>query len=1032
MSKKMKKLFIFLLMGIVAVTLVGCKDSYKYPSKTPMITDTSSTFIGAGNWKVTNEEAYLKLLNSYGYNALLEWVDGIIYENYSPTGFDDFLNEQIYGTSDLTELSRKEQKEKLEAWEEAMESAGYQSEDEWKAHYQIIFKRNKLTRSKIVELITEFEKVVNVLEGIDLPLYVTEDFDLLTKDENVDKDLEVTWTSNSSYVVIKKNKAVVTRGKYDVEVTLTAVAKIGDDSTSATYVFTVPAISNNSFTTGEKAEKTVTGYFAETNYESYLNSEYKPDVTTAIVTFDSDAEAKSLLKKYGVDVLKLNGQKWVKSDGTEMTEAEVKNVFVALYNETKNQNATSFDDITKDYTSKELAEFNSTISTKVYSMKALNNLDAEEGEDYHKCYTVVPTLFGSKFFLAFNASMGEEVELDSVRAEIKEKLIDAQVATAQINRYAMENILEKGTLHIYSEGLENAFVSNYASIYSALSITDYDSYTRTKGESDKHVASYEYDGTTYNLTADDLFASLVKSYGASLAVSYFNQYIVLEHSEIIDFVTHEVLDKDAYDEIYKTAVKTYKDNFKKDSYKAAGYPKSYGWKNFMRDYLGITDEFQLIVANGGTVYTKALDEYKKTLYVHETVSAEAEKIFNDYFNAAVYSVSAYVDKDDDGNSDNLVMEGLDSDDIMDFNNLTIDEFWTKYGEKYESYEITKAELAEAKETLAYNNSASDEFVSFLSDIVELSFAKNQSEAADKMITSYYSTASESNKQAIKTALINIANAIAEDNETSRSRFAELTTYYAISTPNDLVFGSFKQNALQVNISTSTTYTNSSSLDDYFKEEIKALYDEGINYQAAYFSREETVTTDDGETKVMNSYVYGTDITGETLDPFYTYTKKADDVNSDTYTVRPFNSENFFNKDRMTKIFVTTISDRTKISKTVTDLLNSEGEIVYDEDGAPVQYVKYNALEVLTEDNYKDYLLDSDGDDDTDSSLTTSQKSVITAYYVAAINNLTADYADKIINKQLALIDQASVTINSNFSYLEGNIIKLLNNNLSEE
>ena len=102
---KMKKLFISLFILLTVFTLVSCKDkdsAYKYPEKTPIISNANETFVGKGEWKVTNEQAYVKLVSQYGYEEILSWLDETVFystklNNENNTEFEKFLNLQKYG-----------------------------------------------------------------------------------------------------------------------------------------------------------------------------------------------------------------------------------------------------------------------------------------------------------------------------------------------------------------------------------------------------------------------------------------------------------------------------------------------------------------------------------------------------------------------------------------------------------------------------------------------------------------------------------------------------------------------------------------------------------------------------------------------------------------------------------------------------------------------------------------------------------------------------------------------------------------------
>ena len=77
-----------------------------------MISNATDTFVGYDSWKVTNERAYVKLISSYGYSEILNWLDEIVYAselNGSLEGFNAYLNTQRYGVEDTSELTKKEQ-----------------------------------------------------------------------------------------------------------------------------------------------------------------------------------------------------------------------------------------------------------------------------------------------------------------------------------------------------------------------------------------------------------------------------------------------------------------------------------------------------------------------------------------------------------------------------------------------------------------------------------------------------------------------------------------------------------------------------------------------------------------------------------------------------------------------------------------------------------------------------------------------------------------------------------------------------------
>ena len=164
------------------------------------------------------------------------------------------------------------------------------------------------------------------------------------------------------------------------------------------------------------------------------------------------------------------------------------------------------------------------------------------------------------------------------------------------------------------------------------------------------------------------------------------------------------LDQEAYDEYYTTDVKEYKTAFEKGDYASSGYPTTYGWENFIRDYLGVEDEKMLIINLDSTLYTDVLANYKKAMWLKDAkdengnaikddslIQTEMEKIYNDFFSATVSGVHAYIDADLDGVVDEFAETSSEATLIAEFVNLV----YTKANEKVEGkYVLTGTTISE--------------------------------------------------------------------------------------------------------------------------------------------------------------------------------------------------------------------------------------------------------------------------------------------------------------------------------------------------
>lgn len=960
MRNIMKKLFVCLLVTLFAFTIVSCKgddDNYQYPSKTPTVTNPDQLFMSYQDLKVTNNQAYVKLLNTYGYDEVLNWLDEQINQSKLPQDndedFKDYLNEQKYGTADLSELTAEEIKTYDEKWNESIEAKGFNTEAELVKFYKVAYVRKVNAKEALLSEIETFDKLYNALNSVDFDKNVTADLTLKTAVDNL-PDSKITWTSNSAYVVVEEGVAKVSQGKYDNEVTLTATATYNKLSTKATYKFTVPA-KNSTVTGSEKAEKEVNGYVSKAEYEAYLDTNYKGDVKVALVFFDSYNEAVSALKEAGVVLNDYVNQSW------NLNETQVKEVFVKLNALSTGVNK-SFDDLTKTYSYKELAELNSTIASGVYSLNGLNELGTvvdEETVVLEDCYTVVPQIYGTKFYLAFNVNEEATPELDTVKAEIYEELVDTKVTAKYIAYIQYKNILA-GSLAIYDEGLENKFITQYKNAYTGVS-EETPEYTRTEGVHDSIVLSYE----GKELKAQELFERMLARYGAKLAEGYLDSYFVLVNSSIYNFYTDTVLDQEKYDKAKKELIDKVRGNFEGNNFASSGYPASYGWSNYLRDAHGILNEKELLIDSTASIYMDAFDKFSG--YLEELTEAEyqaalelALKNEKEYFNVTAYGISAYLDSDNDGNADEFIPAFIEEDHVEDFLDLTATQFLTKYATEYAD---KVEEVRNAKAVLDQNSKLTADFVGLIWDIILASYNKE------------YNTIFNKDQKA---RLAEIST-ILSSKETTIDRVNELKKVYAASTLKDPIFGDAKRAQLQMDVITSTTYSSTSNISDTYKEVLVPVYKQFEQYVA---QNRELGKVNDSDHVIF----------GANLDPFYTYEVEKDDSTTKYVVDGPFTSNTFVNVDRSTMFVVTKATEKTYMSREV----KAEGLVYAD------------ITNEISLENYNKYLLDLDDDSETTSKLSADVKSLIKNYLVSAISELKAKTSVKLANVELAALKDVTL------------------------
>ena len=142
-----KRILPCLLILITVFTLVSCKGCNKqtvqtsYPSVTPQIDKPTDAYLTIGDYKVTNETVYARLLKQYGLETLEDMIikdiiAGTEYDKfYSEEDFKKNLDEIIYG--DLTDATERD--EALEEFELDMRASGFFSKEAYEAYYKYTY-----------------------------------------------------------------------------------------------------------------------------------------------------------------------------------------------------------------------------------------------------------------------------------------------------------------------------------------------------------------------------------------------------------------------------------------------------------------------------------------------------------------------------------------------------------------------------------------------------------------------------------------------------------------------------------------------------------------------------------------------------------------------------------------------------------------------------------------------------------------------------------------------------------------------------
>lgn len=636
-------------------------------------------------------------------------------------------------------------------------------------------------------------------------------------------------------------------------------------------------------------------YFTEDEYKEYYQSNNHANVGLIYVTFDSEAEALKVMAKYGINT---NNDKLLGTweiNGVAATSATLLKVFQDMYAEMGHTHATD------DLTYEDLSKVSGTIAAKAYTLSTMV-------EDLNKSYTHGPQLYGSRFYLALKVEQDEMESFEDYYANAENKdemfhaLVENSITTAYISKVLYEE-RNKLNLKIYDQGVETKYVADYKSAYSTLSITEYDAYATTTEESDKNIATFDFGGTTYTFTAEQMFQAMTNRYGAVLSLLLLQQYVILsneKYNTVYDYITDTTKDAKKYDTFYASDITSYKTSFEEGTYETNGYPASYGWANFIRDYLGVEDEKSLLSNLDGSLYKAAEDLFSRTFWMttkEETVEneeggtdtkvvdddaliqAEMKKIFEAFFSANIIGLYAYYDTDLDGVAD-------------DFGN---------------GKDGTKAKA-----------------------LVDLAYQK----------------AKDSNK------------------ETLAEKLAEVVVIYKLADPADATWGEYKKLGIRLAFMSSTSYTNSSSINETLKAKIKEMWQEVYNYadltEPKLDENGDPVLDAEGNPETVK---IGANILGQNLDPGYRYT-----ANSKAYYVT---SEKFADK-------YDSFTIKTSTEEGAND--STAYKIALVKTTAPTYISSSSKTYAPTLANYLAYKEDS-------TSVSTSIKNAITAYYVPAIENL---------------------------------------------
>lgn len=580
---------------------------------------------------------------------------------------------------------------------------------------------------------------------------------------------------------------------------------------------------------------------------------FQTKVKAIILTFRSESEAVKLLKSHGISTSNLS-LGWKTVDSVPLTKDQIIEKFIELYNDIHLTELT-LDDF--PYLSdSDVSNISSVISNTLFNKL----VDIEDASDLLKSYTANPnnkSYLNNYYYLVLRIDTSEPLDIDAFFNEIEsdtlseehkvlfDKLVDNYLTSTYINKKLYELRLSQNP-KIYDERLDLAFEAQVTSSLGS-------GYTLTTEENNKIIITFGDN----QITADELFSYMIEHFGAVVSMQFVNFYCLMNetYSTVYNFETKTRLDD--FDASYESSITPLKTSLENGELESYGYPATYGFENFLRDYGGLTypddaiclgEAYSLALSSysGSKVYavsseTDALYEKFNKAYLEHTldlndfleefnnagedvqnsVAYQIMKYFNEFFSVKAINLTYFVDENGDANPEELTKD-----------------------EREQGELITNAFIYLAKNNPTNIGESLDPVVNLASQILKAIKAGNYAP---------YNS-------------INLS--------TVEERLGRLITIYNLSSIDDEVFSSFKRLHLRIVLTSETTYTHENAVEG-LKPVMKDLWLKILNKELlldngsyAYFER----------TTVVNPKSTALKAIGITTDTPY-YLKNSVEVNN---------------------------------------------------------------------------------------------------------------------------------------------------------
>ena len=706
------------LVFVLAVTVVIAIVST--PKKSAKVQNPNDTFVTIGDHKITNQKMYEVLKSQYGINKAVEIIDTALLADVkdNPEERQKVIDKIIYGEN-KDELTEDEIELKKSIYENNLILSGYDTPEKRAAYELLVYKRT----AKAKELYAKYMETndytaddykaayeeLNPSEDSAYVIYITfaskeQGKKLLAEIGNIlgDSLKSSTTTNYEGWEIADKKEQ---EAKRDQAIALRDPAiKAKEDA--AKEIETLEASKAATGLTPEQIEEIDNNIAAQQkiiddnqkiiddnqkivdecnakikvdaadiaqvyiDLYNYVNAYYAKDFDPATY-FDADGKliaSKAVLQKdVHYEIVGEGDARHIEFKQDALKALNEENPHYKFY--FTEEDAAKIDEKSDVLTS--TGKFSSTIM----DLTAYGTENAKLKDVYT---TEFKAMTSGQYFLAykFGGTEAKEIPFDFTDKAEESKKPDAKTLTQlkahlvttkfndDIETQMLLTFRQQNNVKFYDQFLNASYKAAYVYLYEkTLQVVDYPEYAENKKTSKTLAFSYDVNGQTKEVKAEELFQILADQYGPQSTVKLVNTYALLsnaKYNKVYDPYQDKIYDKEAYSNVMSgfnyysllygnlTTVKEYKYAFENGVFESYGFTKDYGWKNFVKDYL-VEDDNQFLAA--ALSQSLAQQNYFVEKYDYAKIDAKMKELYNDYYSVKAINLLVYVNYNNDGTPD---------------------------------------------------------------------------------------------------------------------------------------------------------------------------------------------------------------------------------------------------------------------------------------------------------------------------------------------------------------------------------------------